>query len=287
MTNPTSPPPPLQRLGQNFLIDPNIVRKILHEAAILPHETVFEIGPGRGVLTKPLCDLASQVIAVELDKKLATYLSSTCHQSNLDLHAGDALEFNYHSLPQGTVVVANLPYYVSTPLLFQLLEHRSRISRMVVMLQLEVAKRLSAKPGSRDYGSLSVLTQYCADSRVAFKVPASCFRPRPEVASAVVTLTMHPDTQENDAFDQHFMQTVRAAFSHRRKTLVNSFRDSGWSTPIVHDALDKVGINSNRRAETITLKEFIDLTNAFQQHTPDKNPTTGDGKGKVNSESPH
>lgn len=270
MTNPTSPPPPLKRLGQNFLIDPNIVRKILHEAAILPHETVFEIGPGRGVLTKPLCSVASQVIAVEIDKKLATYLSSTCHQSNLDLHAGDALEFNYHSLPQGTVVVANLPYYVSTPLLFQLLAHRSRISRMVVMLQLEVAKRLAAKPGSRDYGSLSVLTQYCADSRVAFKVPASCFRPRPEVASAVVRLTMHPDAQENDAIDQHFMQTVRAAFAHRRKTLVNSFRDSGWPTSTIQDALAAVNIDPKRRAETIALQEFIALTHALRHHTPDE-----------------
>ncbi len=275
MTIPSSPPPPLKRLGQHFLIDPNIVRKILHEAAIRPEETVFEIGPGRGVLTEPLCGVASQVIAVEIDKKLAAYLSSTCHPSNLDLRTGDALEFDYDTLPQGTVVVANLPYYISTPLLFKLLEHRFRISRMVLMLQLEVAKRLAAKPGSRDYGSLSVLSQYYADSRLAFKIPATCFRPRPDVDSAVVTLILHTGQPKDDAFDRDFMQTVRAAFAHRRKTLMNSFRDSGWPISTIQDALGTVRIDPKRRAETITLQEFIDLTHALRQHSPDENAPPG------------
>lgn len=268
MTIPASPPPPLKRLGQNFLIDPNIVRKILHEAAIQPHETVFEIGPGRGVLTKPLCVLASQVIAVELDKKLAAYVAGVCDHPHLTFKTGDALDFDYSTLPVGTVVVANLPYYISTALLFRLLEHRSRINRMVLMLQLEVAKRLAAKPGSRDYGSLSVLTQYCADSRLAFKVPPTCFRPRPEVASAVVALSLHNSTQEDPTFDGEFMRTVRAAFAHRRKTLVNSFRDSGWPTSTIQDALGEANIDPKRRAETIALQEYIDLTHALRHHSP-------------------
>lgn len=275
MTIPSSPPPPLKRFGQNFLIDPNIVRKILHEAAIRPEETVFEIGPGRGILTNPLCSLASQVIAVELDKKLAAYTSHVCNHPHLNLITGDALDFDYHTLPQGTVVVANLPYYISTALLFRLLEQRSRINRMVLMLQLEVAKRLAAKPGTRDYGSLSVLTQYCADSRLAFKVPATCFRPRPEVASAVVTLTLHPGKTDDDTFDREFMQTVRAAFAHRRKTLVNSFRDSGWPISTIQDALGTVSIDPKRRAETIALQEFIDLTHALRHHSPDQNTPPG------------
>lgn len=262
-----SPPPPLKRLGQHFLTDPNMVRKILAEAAIGPDETVFEIGPGRGVLTDPMCGLATRVIAVELDKKLADYLSKTCLHSNLDLRTGDALEFDYHTLPHGTVVVANLPYYVSTPLLFQLLEQRSRISRMVLMLQLEVAKRLAAKPGSRDYGSLSVLSQYRANSRLAFKIPPSCFRPRPDVDSAVVTLSLLSTESEYDSFAQDLMRTVRAAFAHRRKTLVNSFRDAGWSTPTIQDALSAVSIDSKRRAETITVQEFVDLTHAIRLHS--------------------
>jgi len=241
-----------------------MVRKILAEAAIRPDETVFEIGPGRGVLTDSLCRVASRVIAVELDKKLADYLSKTCIHSNLDLRTGDALEFDYQTLPQGTVVVANLPYYVSTPLIFQLLEQRSRISRMVVMLQLEVAKRLAAKPGGRDYGALSVLSQYCATSRLAFKIPASCFRPRPEVDSAVVSLSMIP--AKSDAFHRDFIQTVRAAFAHRRKTLVNSFRETGLPLTTIQDALGELHIDPKRRAETMTVQEFIDLTHAIRHH---------------------
>ncbi len=252
-----------------------MVRKILAEAAIRPDETVFEIGPGRGVLTHPLCGVASRVIAVEIDKKLADYLSQTCVHSNLDLRTGDALEFDYHALPQGTVVVANLPYYVSTPLLFQLLEQRSRISRIVVMLQLEVAKRLAAKPGGRDYGALSVLSQYCATSRLAFKIPPSCFRPRPEVDSAVVSLSVIPPDNEDESFHRDFSQTVRAAFAHRRKTLVNSFREKGLTLPMIHDALGAVRIDPKRRAETITVQEFIDLTHAIRHHASVENIPLG------------
>ncbi|MDT7042642.1 16S rRNA (adenine(1518)-N(6)/adenine(1519)-N(6))-dimethyltransferase RsmA [Candidatus Nitronereus thalassa] len=258
-----SPPPPLKRLGQHFLIDPNIVRKIIHEAAISPEDTVLEIGPGRGVLTGPLCELASQVIAIELDKKLAAYLKQVCPYPNLDLKVGDALEFPVETLPPGTVVVANLPYYVSTPLLFQLLEQPSRINRMIVMLQLEVAKRLAAKPGSQDYGALSVLSQYRGKSRVAFKVPASCFRPRPDVESAVVTLSLFSGEKEDEPFSQLFTQTVRAAFAHRRKTMVNSFRDSGFLMPILQEAFDEARIDPKRRAETLTVQEFITLAKAI------------------------
>lgn len=263
MTNP-SPPPPRKRLGQHFLTDPNIVRKILRESAVSPEETVFEIGPGRGVLTEPLCGLAHQVIAVELDQKLAAYLSKVCQHPNLELRLGDALDFDYHSLPHGTVVVANLPYYISTPLLFRLFEQRHRINRMILMLQLEVAKRLAAKPGSRDYGSLSVVSQYYADSRLAFKIPATCFRPRPDVDSAVVTLFLHPPQYEDDAFDQVFMKTVRAAFAHRRKTVANSFRDSGWALPTIQDVFRMANIDTKRRAETLSVQEFIILTDAFR-----------------------
>jgi len=243
-----------------------MVRKILAAAAIRSDETVFEIGPGRGVLTDPLCGVASRVIAVELDKKLADYLSKTCLHSNLDLRTGDALEFDYSILPKGTVVVANLPYYVSTPLLFQLLEHRTRISRMVLMLQLEVAKRLAAKPGGRDYGALSVLSQYCADSRLAFKIPATCFWPRPEVDSAVVTLSVIPAKHEDESFHRNFIQTVRAAFAHRRKTLVNALRETGLPMPIIQETLDELDIDPKRRAETMTVQEFINLTYTLRHH---------------------
>jgi len=156
---------------------------------------------------------------------------------------------------------------------------------VVVMLQLEVAKRLAAKPGSRNYGSLSVLSQYCADSRLAFKIPATCFRPRPDVDSAVVTLSLHPGKTDDDAFDRDFMQTVRAAFAHRRKTLVNSFRDSGWPVSTIQDALGTVSIDPKRRAETIALQEFIDLPHALRHHSPNENTPPGKADVTVDPDS--
>ncbi len=203
-----SHPPALKRFGQNFLIDHNIARKMIGLAAIQPDETVLEIGPGRGILTRGLCAKARTVIAIEIDRELARLLGRSPTESalspgqvmeshvpslaaqcpNLDLRIGDALEFSYEALPPGTVVVANLPYYVSTPLLFKLLESYSRIDRMVLMLQTEVALRLVAVPDTKAYGVLSVLTQYAADMTLAFRVSPNCFRPRPTVGSAVIVM---------------------------------------------------------------------------------------------------
>ena len=262
---PLSFPPPRKRLGQHFLIDPNITRKIVALAAIRLDETVLEIGPGRGVLTRPLCTAARQVIALELDPKLGAYLAETLADCrNLDLRLGDALEFPYETLPRGTVVVANLPYYVSTPLLFTLLEARERIDRMVLMLQTEVARRLVAKPATNDYGTLSILVQYAAEASLAFQVSMNCFRPRPEVGSAVVTLVMRrPPVQVND--ETLFARVVRAAFAHRRKTISNSLRDEGLSSEQVAQALAQVGIDPTRRAETLTIEEFASLANVLRQ----------------------
>ena len=135
------------------------------------------------------------------------------------------------------------------------------------MLQLEVAKRLAAKPGSQDYGALSVLSQYWGKSRVAFKVPASCFRPRPDVESAVVTLSLFSAEQEDEPFSQFFTHTVRAAFAHRRKTMVNSFREAGYLLAILQEAFGVAGIDPKRRAETMTVQEFITLSHAIRDHT--------------------
>ena len=259
-------PRPRKRLGQNFLIDPNIVRKILKVAALRPEDVVFEIGPGRGALTHVLCERVSRVIAVELDRHLFEYLSQTCAQHDrLELHHGDALDFPYDTLPGGTVVIANLPYYVSTPLVFRLLQERDRIDRMVLMLQREVAERMIAEPGSRDYGLLSVVTQYLTKPRKAFVVPASCFRPVPQVDSAVVCLTGRTARNPDDArFDDVFMKVVRGAFAHRRKTLINSCREEGWEEPVIRRALDRTRIDPRRRAETLTVREFIVLAHAVR-----------------------
>lgn len=260
-----SPPPPRKRLGQHFLIDPNIVRKIVALARLQPGETVLEIGPGRGILTRALCAAAQSVLAIEVDRKLAPYLTDTLADcGNLDLRWGDALAFEYEELPPHTVVVANLPYYVSTPLLVKLVEARARLDRMVLMLQTEVARRLVAQPGSRDYGSLSVLAQRAAEVTLAFQVSPSCFRPRPEVGSAVVSLVIRQGPAGSPTDEAGFVRLVRAAFAHRRKTLANSLRDEGLSPDLVASALTRTGIAPTRRAETLSIEEFAKLADALK-----------------------
>jgi len=257
-------PPARKRLGQHFLIDRNIVRKIVALAALRPDETVFEIGPGRGILTRALCGAATRVVAVELDVQLGGYLHETLRDCvNLDLRLGDALEFPCDELPAGTVVVANLPYYVSTPLLFKLFEARQRIDRMVLMLQTEVARRLVAQPGTDDYGILSVLTPYYAVASLAFQVSPSCFRPRPDVGSSVVSLAIRKQPDPAVPDEAAFVRTVRAAFAHRRKTLLNSLRDEGLPQERILPALAQAHIEPTRRAETLTLREFAALAEAL------------------------
>ncbi len=257
-------PPALKRLGQNFLIDPNIVRKIVSLAALRPEDTVLEIGPGRGALTAGLCAEAGRVIAVEIDPQLQPHLQETLGRCrNLDLRIGDALAFPYDSLPPGTVVAANLPYYVSTPILFALLDARPRLSRLVLMLQTEVALRLAAKPNSEDYGVLSVLAQEAAEVELAFRVSPNCFRPRPTVGSAVVRLTIKARDEVDPVRHERFRRLVRAAFAHRRKTLVNSLRDEGYPSERIFSALQAVGVPLQARAETLTLDHYRALAAAF------------------------
>ncbi len=258
-------PRPKKRWGQHFLIDPNIIRKIITLAQVSSDDTVFEIGPGRGALTRPLCEQAGRVIAVELDPKLMEYLQESCSSyDHLDLHVGDALEFPVDSLPAKTIVVANLPYYLSTPLLFRLFEARSVVQRMVLVLQREVARRIVARPATQDYGTLSVLSQYYCDPVIAFSIRGTCFIPRPEVESAVVHLPILPD-RRHPGGDAFFQKTVRAAFAHRRKTLANSFRDEGWDMHRLGQAFECVKIIPSRRAESVTVGEFEALAQALQQ----------------------
>jgi len=257
-------PPPNRRLGQNFLIDPNIVRKIVALAELRPSDHVLEIGPGRGILTKAVCHAAGRVTAIEVDPRLHDYLETRqAELPNVKLICEDALAYPVESLPVGTVVVANLPYYISTPLLFRLLDQRGRFPRMVLMLQAEVADRLVAKPCGSDYGVLSVMAQYSADITKAFRVSAQCFRPRPEVASAVVLLR----TKERARFSLQkeivFRALVKAAFAHRRKTLVNSLRDEGYEFHPVTETLQRLDIAPTRRAETLSVEDFLRLALAL------------------------
>ncbi len=254
-------PAAIKHLGQNFLIDPNIVRKIISLAELSLKDSVLEIGPGRGILTDALCQSAGRVTAIEIDSRLHTYLTERPTQfQNLTLVLGDAMAYPLEQLPVGTIVVSNLPYYLSTPLLFRLLEQQQRVTRLVLMLQNEVADRLVAKSGSSDYGVLSVMAQYSADITKAFKVSPQCFRPRPDVDSAVVLLrTKGLIAQVRESRDQ-FAAIVRAAFAHRRKTLVNSLRDQGYDQQHVVAALTALHLSLSIRAENLSLDKFIALT---------------------------
>lgn len=259
--SPSEPPAAIKRLGQNFLIDPNIVRKILAVAEVHRGDSVLEIGPGRGILTDALCHVSDRVTAIEIDPRLhAHLLERHADAPNLTLVLGDAMTHSLESLPIGTIVVANLPYYISTPLLFRLLGHRDRFPRLVLMLQDEVADRLIAKPGSRDYGVLSVLAQYVTEITKAFRVSAHCFRPRPEVGSAVVVLRMKQERELSPEEEPMFARLVKAAFAHRRKTLVNSLRDEGYDVQLVLEALRTLELAPAIRAETLPVGQFIELS---------------------------
>ncbi len=251
-------------LGQHFLIDHNIVRKIVRLAELQPGETVLEIGPGRGILTEALLEASGLVVAIEVDAALCAHLRATLGaRPNFTLIEGDALPYDYAQIPSPFLVVANLPYYLSTPLLFRLLQERRRVDRMVLMLQAEVAARLAAVPGGKDYGALSIAAQFYCEVRQAFKVPATCFRPKPQVGSAVVALTPLPRSRVAVHDEVLFFKVVRAGFAHRRKALVNSLKDEGFEAARTVAALEQAGIDPRRRAESLTLSEWAALANAL------------------------
>ena len=252
-------------LGQHFLIDRNIVRKIVRLAELQPGETVLEIGPGRGILTEALLDVSGAVIAIEVDSVLNAHLREVFrNRSGLKLIEGDALALDFACLPEAFLVVANLPYYISTPLVFRLLKEGARINRMVLMMQAEVAARLAASPGSKAYGVLSIATQFRCEVRLAFKVSATCFQPPPRVGSAVVVLTplLRPRLSVNN--EGFFFKVVRAGFAHRRKSLANSLRDEGFNPEKTRSALMEAGIDGTRRGETLSMQEFGALANHLQ-----------------------
>lgn len=253
-------PRPRKSLGQNFLIDRNYIRKIVSIAEILPAETVLEIGPGHGLLTRELAQRARHVIAIELDRDLCEILRKTLSDlQNLRLIQADAMTFDYQQLDGPLKVVANLPYYIATPLIFRLLEIRQRLTSMVLMLQKEVARRIVAGPGSKDYGVLSVTLQYYTEPRLMLTVPRTCFFPRPKVDSAIIRLKVMQKPRWSVKNEDWFFRVVRAGFSHRRKFLSNALRDAGYSSELVRQAFRQAGMDSKRRAETLSPLEFCAL----------------------------
>ncbi len=244
-------------LGQNFLRDPHYLGKITDAAKIGLDDNVLEIGPGLGHLTVVLAQRARHVLAIEVDDRLIPLLRKEFEGlRNVEVIHADALEYDYEALDGRWKVVANLPYYISTPIIQKLIGHRNKFISFTLMLQKEVAERIAALPGGKEYGYLSVLVQFYTLPRIEFKVPAGAFTPKPEVDSSVITLVVreHPAVAVID--ERFFMRVVKAAFSQRRKTLRNALKQLEVSKEKMHDVLDRTGIDLGRRAETLTVEEF-------------------------------
>ena len=260
----------MPKLGQHFLHDPNIVRKIISQASLSSTETVLEIGPGRGILTRALAQAvpAGQVIAIELDRELYRALkASLADLSNVKLICADALTYPFESLPGPFKVVANLPYYIATVLLFRLLEVRRKISDMVLMLQREVAERMAAGVGGKTYSPLSIAVQFYTEPRLAFIVPRGCFKPPPKVDSAVVHLKVRMTPAVKVLDEAFFLKVVKGGFAHRRKALKNSLKDFGFEREVLEQASSVISLDLNRRAETLSLEEFARLSDILFELT--------------------
>lgn len=253
-------------LGQNFLVDERVVKRIAEAAELTPESTVLEIGPGIGTLTQALAETGATVKSVEIDKSLLPVLAKTlAGYNNVTIINEDILEADIPEIVghKSFAVAANLPYYITTPIIFALLEQHLPLTKLVVMVQKEVAERLVAKPGGKDYGALTVSLQYYMRSSIAFKVPASSFIPPPNVESAVVVCTPHevPPVTVNEKL---FFRVVKAAFSVRRKMLSNALRNIGLSGDEVKAWLEQAGIDGKRRGETLTIEEFGKLANTYE-----------------------
>lgn len=264
-----------KKFGQNFLIDSNVLESIIRGAEITKDDFVLEIGPGLGTMTQYLCEAARQVVAVEIDKMLIPILEDTLSEyDNVEVINQDVLKVDIKSLAEEKnngkpiKVVANLPYYITTPIIMGLFESGVPIDSITIMVQKEVADRMQTGPGSKDYGALSLAVQFYATAKVILNVSATCFMPRPNVDSAVIKLTRHKEPTVNVADEKLMFKIIRASFNQRRKTLVNGLKNSpelSFSKEQIVKAIEKIGKPETIRGEALTLEEFAELANAFTE----------------------
>lgn len=262
-----------KKFGQNFLIDPHVLDKIVDAAQITKDDFVLEIGPGIGTLTQYLCENARQVLAVEIDQKLIPILRETLSAyTNADILQGDILKQDIQEIAdrynsgKPIKVVANLPYYITTPIIMELFESHVPLANVTVMVQKEVADRMKAEPGSKECGALSLAVQYYARPYIAAFVPPNCFMPRPNVGSAVIRLDCQAKTPVDVKDEKLMFQLIRASFNQRRKTLQNGIANSGelsYSKAQVAEAIKKAGLDANVRGETLGLTEFARLADVL------------------------
>ena len=264
-----------KKFGQNFLIDPHVLDKIIDAAHITKDDFVLEIGPGIGTMTQYLACAARQVVAVEIDKALIPILADTLGPyENVTVINEDILKVDIPKLAKEynqskpIKVVANLPYYITTPIIMGLFESHVPVESITVMVQKEVADRMQTGPGSKDYGALSLAVQYYAEPYIVANVPPNCFMPRPKVGSAVIRLTKHAKPPVQVENEKLLFQIIRASFNQRRKTLANSLNNSpeiGLSKEVITAAIEELGKGPNVRGEALSLQEFAFLSNNLNQ----------------------
>ncbi len=266
-----------KKFGQNFLIDPHVLDKIVDAAQITEDDFVLEIGPGIGTLTQYLCERARQVLAVEIDKNLIPILHETLSPyENVEVRNGDILKQDIREIAQTynagkpIKVVANLPYYITTPIIMELFESRVPLANVTVMVQKEVADRMKAQPGSKDCGALSLAVQYYAKPYIAAFVPPNCFMPRPKVGSAVIRLECREEAPVQVADEKLMFRLIRASFNQRRKTLQNGIANSSelsFSKAQAAEAIEKAGLDANIRGEKLGLSEFAKLADLLVEES--------------------
>lgn len=264
-----------KKFGQNFLIDSHVLDKIVSAAGITKDDFVLEIGPGIGTMTQYLAASARKVFAVEIDKALIPILEDTLKEfDNVQVINQDILKVDIKKLAEehndgkSIKVVANLPYYITTPIIMGLFESQVPIDSITVMVQKEVADRMKVGPGTKDYGALSLAVQYYAEPYIVANVPPNCFMPRPKVGSAVIRLTRHEKPPVEVADEKLMFRLIRASFNQRRKTLANGLNNSpelSYSKEEIQQTIEKCGFKAGIRGEALTLEDFAKLANAFSE----------------------
>lgn len=270
-----------KKFGQNFLIDTHVLDKIVKYSNITKDDMVLEIGPGIGTMTQYLCENARKVVSVEIDEYLIPILGDTLKAyDNVEVINNDILKLDLNKLVQEKndgkriKVVANLPYYITTPIIMELLEKHVPVDCITVMVQKEVAERMQAEPRSKDYGALSLAVQYYSKPEVVANVPPNCFMPRPNVASSVIKLDLYEEPEVKVNNEEHLFKLIRASFNQRRKTLANgikNFQGLNYSREEVVSALNNLGIREDVRGEALSLQEFAALSDELEKRRTNGN----------------